>query len=88
MFLPKLSSGALRTPSARTMERGAAPSQAYGVNCHVNYTCTTMGGGSVQGTAAGSGTDLSRCCMNAGSSAYGNCQAPNQCTVSGCTRDN
>jgi len=88
MFLPKLSSGALRTRSART-ERDVLPSQvgSGGVNCKVSYSCFNSSGGLLNsGNTTSSATDMGTCCMNAGSSIYASCQPPNHCQVNNCVQ--
>jgi len=79
MFLPKLSAGATRTPSANHAAEGAHPSGlGAACNCTVNYTC--FGNPSSVGAVADNCND---CCMMAGQMAANRCMGG--CKITGCT---
>ena len=87
MFLPRLSSGTLRTRSATSVETGLVPSQGYGaIGCKLTYNCCDSSGRNCQRgmTVNASGNAMSDCCASAGSSAYSYCGSGMNCQMTTC----
>lgn len=87
MFLPKLSSGTLRTRSATSVESGLVPSQNTGaISCQLTYNCCDSSGRNcnrgMQINATGNA--MSDCCANAGTNAYANCGSGMNCQMATC----